>query len=202
MMESTDGFVYFVRNIGTDEYKIGFSQVYPTLSRLKQVLNSISYGLVIDLIIPDCSYQDEQSIHRFMDRFRNRSNGEWFYMPPKAWCILSAELILGQGKVPRSGLRTTQRDHFDFFLNDNFYCSPKEPDPSTEIDCISLDDLFKFYQRFCNYDDLNAMEFKQFRTKLACLDIGRKHYGSKIYFRAMLKHNSILQNSDVGGHHG
>jgi len=74
-----NGFVYFIREEGTDRIKIGFTEKNPK-ERVKKLQTGNSNKLIL-LGSIDGTNQDENNLHREFSE--ERGNGEWFEPSPR-----------------------------------------------------------------------------------------------------------------------
>lgn len=184
MNQDEVGYIYVIRQVGTNYYKIGFSETHPE-RRWKELKTGTPNGLKVITYFRG-SMRDEARLHEAFKRFAR--HGEWFKCDAMTLLTVAIDATLGHNTVPKvnidkfEGVQTFLKEHYAFHRK-----TPKD-----QFDGTSQEEL---YDRYCEWifrKDSEGLGQDEFFKALMALPFPRKSFNGQTILSLHMKPDSDL----------
>tara|TARA_Y100000034_G_scaffold130321_1_gene188459 strand:- start:26184 stop:26771 length:588 start_codon:yes stop_codon:yes gene_type:complete len=182
------GYVYIVRQIGTNFYKIGFTRFHPD-RRFKELKIGSPRGLKVETFF-EGSMEDEHVLHEAFSRFSRE--GEWFELDKRNLFAVAVDTALSSERFPKKALDISAM--VKCFIVENFKI--KKEMPKNEYDGFVLEDLYDLFAEWCRQKDYSVPDQEIFKRSIDVYSFKRLYSGGKTILPIYLKSSSILIEAD------
>lgn len=182
------GYVYIIQQVGSNYFKIGYTKESPE-RRFKELRTGAPEGLKVWAFFHGTK-NDEASLHHAFNRFAR--HGEWFELDIRAMLAVTVDRVLGPGTFP---IRVIDKSQLvKTFVKENYLVGKRSPE--TSADGIGLSELKSQFSDWCRRLDTKKIAEEEFHKQLLATSIGRSRIRDELYFKMVLKTDSVLNQRD------